>query len=51
MRLRRTLQIMPGILVALLATVAGRAGDSPSTPNQLAIVSTTDCWSELSACG
>jgi hypothetical protein len=42
---------MPLLLGTLLLTVAGRAGDNPKATNQLAIVSTTDVWSEIAACG
>ncbi|MBI5837142.1 MAG: hypothetical protein HZB25_07845 [Candidatus Eisenbacteria bacterium] len=49
--MRLSLQIILGVLVVLLASVTGKAGDTPTAPNKLGIVITTDCWSELKACG
>jgi hypothetical protein len=51
MRLRPALHIIPLFLSAVILVVAGRAGDPPAARHQIAIVSTTDVWSELSACG
>jgi len=45
------MQIIPLVLSAFLLTAASRAGEHASAPNQIAIVSTTDVWSEIAACG
>jgi hypothetical protein len=51
MRLRSSLHIMLLVLCALMITVAGRAGERPKAPDQIAIISSTDVWSETAACG
>ncbi|HVP39694.1 MAG TPA: hypothetical protein VMS93_10990 [Candidatus Saccharimonadales bacterium] len=38
-------------LLVLLTGVASRAGGPPRGPVRLAVISTTDCWSEIAPCG
>jgi len=51
MLVRPRLPVLLLMLMALLVAVASRAGDPPRKPVQLALISTTDCWSEIAPCG
>ena len=51
MRLHSTLRIILLLQCTLMLTVAGRAGDAPAARDHIVILSTSDIWSELAACG